>query len=222
MPDESLDNLLLGDPTCLTSTFLGFQSAKERLLENITRLDHTEMAVTDRQVARFKARHGHAPYPCRRAQCERSLVGFSTIEERAEHERNHMSKLYCSDSKCEFAQLGFSSRLALSRHIRTYHTDIKDIDVPPLPGTQDSHMPRPAMDVPPTNKSPTDVSPSGVFGDGSNDILDGFDFENFLKTETAEQEEQAFDFSTFPGMGDNSPWCPPYSPQQQMKLYTPR
>ena len=38
------------------------------------------------------------------------------------------------------------------------------------------------------------------FGDGHNEILDGFDFDTFLQTDPA--SEQAFDFSTFPGMGD--------------------
>lgn len=187
---EDSDPSPLNDPTCLTSTYQSFQSAKEILLMNQAPFDKAQMAVTELDIATFKARHGAAPYVCRRARCERSLIGFKTANERAKHERIHTQKFCCSDSSCEFAQHGLSSRSALNQHNRKYHRDIQNTDVPPLLMEQTEENP---MGIVGMDNFDFDIGPA-------NDVLDGYDFDSFIAVDPSDPSvSSAFSSS----MGDS-------------------
>lgn len=74
--------------------------------------------------ADFRAMQTLRPFTCTFSTCPRRSEGFSSIEERDEHERFHRPRIMCSETSCQFHKnIGFSNKAQLNRHMRKYHRE---------------------------------------------------------------------------------------------------
>jgi hypothetical protein len=80
------------------------------------------------QLLKFKALYSPYAFTCRFPACSTGIIGFSTKDARAQHEKSHAPPLLCTHAGCTYT-LPFKSLHGLRRHVREYHT-VKDIRIP--------------------------------------------------------------------------------------------
>lgn len=70
----------------------------------------------------FRAMQTTHPFTCTLATCARKSEGFSSMQERDEHELSHKPRIMCSEASCPFATtIGFATKAQLNRHVKKYH-----------------------------------------------------------------------------------------------------
>lgn len=65
--------------------------------------------------------YGEDLFYCDRYYCTRSRVGFSSLEDRDVHLKEHERRFKCEDLTCIFASLGFKTDGDRSRHVNSVH-----------------------------------------------------------------------------------------------------
>ncbi|KAI9855169.1 MAG: hypothetical protein M1813_000528 [Trichoglossum hirsutum] len=116
------------DPTFFSDMARRIQDATEELLEK--QESDFSMATEVAQLKRFKDFYGSSGFTCPFCGCPRASEGFKTKIERDRHESTHTRQHKCWDSDCEFFVLGFTTRTALNRHNRRYHTRTEESEIP--------------------------------------------------------------------------------------------
>ncbi|KAK4444371.1 hypothetical protein QBC34DRAFT_475092 [Podospora aff. communis PSN243] len=98
----------------LSTTLSLYQSIVESLL-SARSFPGTSMEDLDR----FKKSHKTPAFTCHLNGCARSTTGFENDRLRKEHEKSHVSRLYCDHPGCEYPP--FSSARALKSHMAKWH-----------------------------------------------------------------------------------------------------
>ena len=119
--DEQQQFLLQADETYLTLIGCRLDEITQRLLA----MDAAQLPPHINQDD-YKYFTSRFRLPCRYIHCNNSYV---SVEDRDDHEMTHVSPTFPCQL-CDFSIRGFRSRKDLDRHIRTYHTNPEDIEIP--------------------------------------------------------------------------------------------
>jgi hypothetical protein len=109
------------DPSCFSLTSQTYQDVVHQIIEPA---GHSCDPLIGIVIERFKQHFASFAYFCRFWGCGAYL---SSVTELETHETMHSSGIKCAESTCAFSRIGFSSAVALKRHIRTYHP--QDINI---------------------------------------------------------------------------------------------
>jgi hypothetical protein len=116
--------------TLFDSISTEYQSITTRLMSPDAETRFPELAAF---FPDFRATHNIRPFTCTFARCSRRSDGFSSMQERDEHERAHRPRIMCEETSCQFSKtIGFANKAQLNKHTRKYH-QVGPPSLPPFP-----------------------------------------------------------------------------------------
>ena len=142
----------------------------DTMLHSLLNASHIA-GLTIHQLRRFKEVYGPSAWVCRFSHCSRKTAGFANEFARNEHERLHKPRLYCNDPSCFWANVGFKSTQSLQKHLRRDHKVISDVKIVSAALSRLNQDDPYEVDFPMDNDGP---------------LLDNFDFDSFLQTDSAD------------------------------------
>lgn len=131
LEDSEVSEMMIKDPSILSSAYAHFQTAFESLMNDFGRFTLSDMNVSKEQLHDFRARHSQFAYLCRYHGCVRASAGFSSLLERKKHELSHRPQYHCEDPACTGADGAFNTKASLKRHVERYHRKMLDDAVLP-------------------------------------------------------------------------------------------
>lgn len=105
------------DPTHLSTIRNNYLLTTEALLSQ--NAQHMFPTLNQKMLETFAETYGGSAFVCRILRCPFSTDGFSTSQQRDNHELQHRPKLRCGNANC--FSMGFTTRSQLNRHIEKYH-----------------------------------------------------------------------------------------------------
>jgi len=117
------------DPTLFSLVRQSYQAAVHQLLTC-----ETFEGLTSQELIDFKRTYGLSAFFCRFVTCIHASQGFATEKERDNHERCHTQRYTCSDLKCVYSKIGFSSIRMLKKHRQDFHTTENPVIPDMIPG----------------------------------------------------------------------------------------